>query len=947
MSEKPEARERPEEVEEYITEKGWITKSKGDNYCIQTCPFCENARYNFEIHKIKGLISCWACGKKGGFWDLKQHMGDWDGKRGKAKTRVAPIVQERTRPLAAPEGLTESVMKLHQKLWMRPNVLGYLKTRGFSEDTLVNFKIGAQKDGEEFWVVLPHLVGGIAMNAKFRSAEPKGRWKQQKGGAKVLFNHDALEGNEDIIIAEGEMKVMALWQMGFRNVVGLTSGVANFYPEWIDQLESKKKIYLCLDNDKDGQENAERLALRLGLNRTYNIVLPDAKDPDEYFFTVGHTAEDFDHLLKKAKLYDIKNLVNLDGALKRLRDQLLSKDVDNLGLMTPWPEVNRLTRGFRDGELIVLSAVPKMGKCHPKGTSILMADGSVRTVETLRTGDLLMGPDSRPRNVLSTARGTETMYWIEPKYGEPWGCNESHVLSLMCTKSKKYAKRWEIGKVYNMDVLEYLALPPTVRQKLKLWKAAVEFPEQRLQVDPYWVGLWLGDGSVGHAHISKPCEALEPYFKDFAHRMGLNYTRKDYVSKGIVKCPRHTFTGVRGKPNPLLNFVRRLVVAGEKRIPKEYLINDAVARRALLAGLLDSDGYAMPKGGIEWVTKFPGLLRDTLYLTRSLGFKGSWAEKSVNGTIYYRVFFYGDFQSLPLRRLNPRPLVRNHHVSKFNIKKLGPGEYYGFELDGDHLYLLGDFTVTHNTTLALNCADYLARVCNPRIPVLFYCMEMGPERLAQKETCLVLELEDELLTADDVTEARYLLRGVPMYLPERVRTADLDEILETIRAAYKRYGVRLVVFDNLHFLIRSDDNLREKLGVAVQQFKLLAEELRIPIMLVVHPRKMKGKDIMTSNDLRDTAAIHADADMVIILHRNRLTSNDDQDLANDNPLADEEEQDTQGILDPETKVIVDAARYAPGGKTTLYYEGAQSRFRSMTEEEKVHGRQESRRNKKP
>lgn len=608
MSEKREAKHRPEEVESYIASKGWLVKHKGDNYCIQACPYCDNQSYNFEIHKSKGIISCWACGVKGGFYDLKKHMGDWDGPDARKKFKKAvPVhpVERPTKVAEPPAGLTESVMGLHQKLWIRTQVLGYLKSRGFNEETLAHFKIGAQKQEDEYWVVLPHMVGGEAMNVKFRIAEPKGKWRQHKGGQKVLFNQDALAGTDEIILVEGEMKAMACWQMGFKNVVALTSGVANFYPEWVDALENKKKIYICLDNDKDGQENAERLATRLGLDRCYNVVLPDAKDPDEYFFVGGHSADDFQTLLYKAKLYDIKNLVALDSALQRLRDQLLSKDVTNLGLMSPWKELNRLTKGFRDGELIVLSAPPKVGK----------------------------------------------------------------------------------------------------------------------------------------------------------------------------------------------------------------------------------------------------------------------------------------------------------------------------------------------TTLALNIADHLARPespLTPSVPILFYCMEMGPERLAQKMTSLVLQLDDELMTAEDVMEARFLLKGVPLFLPERVRAADLTEICDTIRAAHKRYGIRLLVFDNLHFLVRADDNLREKLGVAVQQFKLLAEELRIPVILIVHPKKMRNDSkAMTSHDLRDTAAIHADADMVIVMHRKRPAS--ELEERDDDPMGDEEDSG-QSILEPETQVIVDAARYAPGGRTVLYYEGAQSRFRSLTEEEKANVR---------
>jgi len=75
--------------------------------------------------------------------------------------------------------------------------------------------------------------------------------------------------------------------------------------------------------------------------------------------------------------------------------------------------------------------------CHAAGARILMFDGSNRPVEEVRIGDLLMGPDSRPRRVLQLRRGREMMYRIVPKKGEPFVVNESHVLSLQTTNEGK------------------------------------------------------------------------------------------------------------------------------------------------------------------------------------------------------------------------------------------------------------------------------------------------------------------------------------------------------------------------------------------------------------------------------------------------------------------------------------------------------------------------------
>lgn len=70
------------------------------------------------------------------------------------------------------------------------------------------------------------------------------------------------------------------------------------------------------------------------------------------------------------------------------------------------------------------------GKCLGKSTKVLMYDGHFELVENIKVGDVLMGDDSTPRNVLSLARGREQMYKISSDKGDEYICNESHILSL-------------------------------------------------------------------------------------------------------------------------------------------------------------------------------------------------------------------------------------------------------------------------------------------------------------------------------------------------------------------------------------------------------------------------------------------------------------------------------------------------------------------------------------
>jgi hypothetical protein len=68
--------------------------------------------------------------------------------------------------------------------------------------------------------------------------------------------------------------------------------------------------------------------------------------------------------------------------------------------------------------------------CHEVGQGILMYDGTVKAVECVQAGDLLMGPDSQPRLVLRLHRGHGQMFKIQPTNGEPFVVNEDHILTL-------------------------------------------------------------------------------------------------------------------------------------------------------------------------------------------------------------------------------------------------------------------------------------------------------------------------------------------------------------------------------------------------------------------------------------------------------------------------------------------------------------------------------------
>lgn len=354
-------------------------------------------------------------------------------------------------------------------------------------------------------------------------------------------------------------------------------------------------------------------------------------------------------------------------------------------------------------------AGPGAGKCLGKGTPVLMYDGSIKVVEDILPGDLLMGPDSLPRTVLSTTSGQEELFRVIPIKGEPWICNRSHILALQMS-GKDSCRRY--GKFQNIAVNDFLKKGSRFKNKAKLYRSgclAFPYSEEKLPVEPYLLGYWLGNGTkkLNTLGITTPYPEIAEYLNSIAETWRLNLRKLD--SNG-TRCPSYYLScgGPKGQPkigrNKLLSMFQSLDLSQNPHIPQQYKVSAIEDRRALLTGLLDSDGnYA--KGYYEVTFKQKILAEDTAFIARSLGLAAYVHDKWVKwkGALqhYYRVTISGDFMDLsfkiPKRKTQPRQQIKNVLVTGFDIESIGVGDYYGFELSGDGLFLLGDFTVTHNT----------------------------------------------------------------------------------------------------------------------------------------------------------------------------------------------------------------------------------------------------------
>ena len=142
-----------------------------------------------------------------------------------------------------------------------------------------------------------------------------------------------------------------------------------------------------------------------------------------------------------------------------------------------------------------------------------MLDGRVKKVEDIEVGDMLMGPDSTGRKVLSLAHGYEEMYEVRSreKNHESFAVNKSHILSLMGRD----------GKIQDISVEDYLREKEWKKKDyFRGWRVGVEYPHKELEVEPYWLGLWLGDGSSYDVKITNIDPEVIVYLDEYAERLG-------------------------------------------------------------------------------------------------------------------------------------------------------------------------------------------------------------------------------------------------------------------------------------------------------------------------------------------------------------------------------------------------------------------------------------------
>lgn len=459
--------------------------------------------------------------------------------------------------------------------------------------------------------------------------------------------------------------------------------------------------------------------------------------------------------------------------------------------------------------------------CHRKGEKILMYDGSVKNVEDVEVGEQLMGPDSKPRMVLELKRGKEAMYQVTFDKGKvpknkPKYFNESHKLHFLDSTSGFKNGEPTPSKIKQLTIKDYITKYGDKKyNRHYILRTGIEFLHKDVTLDPYFLGLWLGDGTSSELSISTQDKEI----KDYIYYIGDKYNLKIYNKENRDnKCPIYRLTsGIHSGSkyrNNLWNNFKELNLKSNKHIPQNYLSNSSEVRIQLLAGIIDTDGH-LHNNVIEIIQKNKRLAYDIQKLGFSLGIQATIqkvTKSSQNGTkgLYYRLHLSGNLDKIPtkLKRKKPTKRLCNKNVNhlSFNVKKVNDNEeYFGFTVDKDNLYLDDDFLITRNsgkTTAALNIIEK----CNEMdMPTLFFSLDMHRNVVLLKLATKVTNYSQKQIvefykTKNESKKAEIRIAINNKYsntIFDFSKTMTIEQMRDKVFAAEEKLGkkIKLVVVD--------------------------------------------------------------------------------------------------------------------------------------------------------
>ena len=531
------------------------------------------------------------------------------------------------------------------------------------------------------------------------------------------------------------------------------------------------------------------------------------------------------------------------------------KETPEIGYPLYGPYVNTILRGARLKKFYLRSAATGVGKALPNSTIVPTPQGD-KKVGDIKAGDYLFDAFGKPTLVKAIyPQGKKEVWEVEFKDGRKAKCCEEHLWSF-CTEGQRL--EYKKARKFQTKTLKEIQQMPLVKEGhgyniLVPMQKAVEYSEKEYYIKPYSFGLLLGDGSFRYSESNKALnyssenEILPSYI---AEEMGWNFKscsdlNYNWVFEWKELNSNHTNVWVEEalKDYPVLWNVK----SENKFIPNEYLEGSIAQRLDLLNGLLDSDGAVEKDNGrVSYWTISEKLKDGVVKLALSLGYKATVTKDNHKQSLCYKIEISGTPEDkvklfkLPRKKILIESWYNNGKRKEHNlfnpivaINKLDYSEEMTcFYVDNDeHLFLMNDYIVTHNTRAMvadacyIGCSQMFDKATEKWIttgkaePVLYIATEQS---LDEVQTMMIAFLsgvnEENILNGEyfageweRVQKAAQLLKQSKIYF-EALPDFSLKDIENTIKRNVREHGLKYVFHDYLHTSMKILEEITKRSG---------------------------------------------------------------------------------------------------------------------------------------
>ena len=365
-------------------------------HAIADCPACGKKK-KLYVNLDTGAWDCKAgeCSEAGGLFHLANILGVRVREKRLVRSSAAVLVnaigpdkyrQTKAKP-KRPSAVVPlaAIEKRAAEIWESPaaDVLAYLRDRGLDDVAIRHWRLCTAelraRDGlpTETGIAFPYVDDGKVTMVKMRnltSNKKLRRYERVRGGESALYGADNIRNRKRVVLVEGEMDAISVWQCGVTAVASTSLGAKPTIPEqWRELLTHAEDIILWYDDDEAGEDAVAGLIDVFGTHRVRIAKIPDDVAEDIEALTGSRPKDANDLVRAGVEPSVIREIIDRAFSVEATTVQrstafsdsimmMLDGASQSLGIRTPWPSLTAKLRGVRPGELTLVTGHTRHGK---------------------------------------------------------------------------------------------------------------------------------------------------------------------------------------------------------------------------------------------------------------------------------------------------------------------------------------------------------------------------------------------------------------------------------------------------------------------------------------------------------------------------------------------------------------------------------------------------------